>query len=433
LFHSHLSTNNLLQHYEGVENDYDAFSRASHVWSERSITDGQRYDNNNNQQQQQLNQKQPWVVIEVANEYDVQLVVPVLVDLQINYQFPFRVRSGGHNKAGMSTVANGAILSLVRLNHIIIHNNSSIGSSSSSSSIASSDMRIVQLGPAVLVQDFIRTILVKHGYGGVTGYCGTVTEGGFILGGGIGIQSRLYGLGLDNAIGMCIVLANGSVHYVSSNDAATAASTTNITSSLTTKLQEDLFWALRGAGGGSFGVVTEIEYRVHKAEDRLLVLSITLEPSDMGLFLYRLGVEETNLPRNIVAMHDLINTAWLMWSGQNETSFDGAIDYMYELAGRLIPEHAVPSLSQISHHREFAWSDMYTHHGHHGSNISSTPTWGASCWYGFLLPENNTAGIWQDIMHWISVGTKSSAPYLLPDIELWGGAIHDKVTMLGYC
>ena len=251
LFHSHLSTNNLLQHYEGVENDYDAFSRASHVWSERSITDGQRYDNNNNQQQQQLNQKQPWVVIEVANEYDVQLVVPVLVDLQINYQFPFRVRSGGHNKAGMSTVANGAILSLVRLNHIIIHNNSSIGSSSSSSSIASSDMRIVQLGPAVLVQDFIRTILVKHGYGGVTGYCGTVTEGGFILGGGIGIQSRLYGLGLDNAIGMCIVLANGSVHYVSSNDAATAASTTNITSSLTTKLQEDLFWALRGAGGGS--------------------------------------------------------------------------------------------------------------------------------------------------------------------------------------
>jgi hypothetical protein len=327
----------------------------------------------------------------------------------------------------MSTVANGAILSLIRLNHIIM-NNRSIIISSSSSSIASSDTRFVQLGPAVLVQDFIRTILVKHGYGGVTGYCGTVAEGGFILGGGIGIQSRLYGLGLDNAIGMRIVLADGSVHYVSSNDAAaTAASTTNITSSLTTQLQEDLFWALRGAGGGSFGIVTEIEYRVHKAEDRLLVLSITLEPSDMGLFLYRLGVEELNLPRNIVAMHDQINTAWLMWSGQNETSFDGAIDYMNELAGRLIPEHAVPSLSQISHHREFAWSDMYTqHHGHHGSNISSTQTWGASCWYGFLLPENNTEIIWQDIMHWVSVGTKSSAPYLLPDIELWGGAIHDK-------
>jgi len=439
MFNSRSSTNDLR------DND-DEFARASHVWNERSIhvwnersiSNAIAIDGQHDHDEQKQGQQQPWVVIEVANERDVQLVVPVLVDLQIKHQFPFRVRSGGHNKAGMSTVAKGAVLSLVRLNHIIMN---STGSSSSSStnndvtSTASSDAKIVQLGPAVFVQDFIRTILVKHGYGGVTGYCGTVAEGGFILGGGIGIQSRLYGLGLDNAVGMRIVLADGSVHYVSSSssdddDVVSSIelqlvhdTTTNMTSSLTQLQKKDLFWGLRGAGGGSFGVVTEIEYRVHKAEDRLLVLSITLEPSDMAILLYRLGVEEPNLPRNLVAMHDIVNTAWLMWSGQNETSFDGAIDYMNELAGRLIPEHAVSYLSQIN---DYAWSDMYTQHGHHRSNISSTPTWGASCWYGFLLPENNTEIIWRDIMYWISIGTQTSAPYLLPDIELWGGAIHDK-------
>ena len=439
MFNSHSSSTN-----DSREDD-DEFARAYHVWNERSISnaiaiDGQ-HDHDEHKKQGQL--QRPWVVIEVANERDVQLVVPVLVDLQIKHRFPFRVRSGGHNKAGMSTVAKGAVLSLVRLNRIIVNSTGSSSSSSSTNndvtSTASSDAIIVQLGPAVLVQDFIRTILVKHGYGGVTGYCGTVAEGGFILGGGIGIQSRLYGLGLDNAVGMRIVLADGSVHYVSSSSSDddddvvssielqlvhdTTTTTTNMTSSLTQLQKKDLFWGLRGAGGGSFGVVTEIEYRVHKAEDRLLVLSITLEPSNMAILLYRLGVEEPNLPRNLVAMHDIVNTAWLMWSGQNETSFDGAIDYMNELAGRLIPEHAVSYLSQIN---DFAWSDMYTQHGHHRSIISSTPTWGASCWYGFLLPENNTEIIWRDIMYWISIGTQTSAPYLLPDIELWGGAIHDK-------
>ena len=76
------------------------------------------------------------------------------------------------------------------------------------------------------------------GYGGVVGFCPGVAEGGFLLGGGIGVQTRLHGLGLDNVLEVNMVDYTGKVYEVSSSK------------------HEDLFFALRGAGNGNFGVVT---------------------------------------------------------------------------------------------------------------------------------------------------------------------------------
>jgi len=108
-----------------LSNTSSSFCQASHVWSERSIqgNDGLR------------RRRRPWVVIEVANEADVQRTLPVLVDLQVRWDFPFRVRSGGHNKAGHSTVAGGAVLSLVRLNHIRLLDMNDTAAISATSSI----------------------------------------------------------------------------------------------------------------------------------------------------------------------------------------------------------------------------------------------------------------------------------------------------------
>jgi FAD/FMN-containing dehydrogenase len=71
----------------------------------------------------------------------------------------------------------------------------------------------------------------------------TVGTGGFVQGGGVGFESRRFGLAADNLLAADVVLADGS--FVRCSE----------------RRNEDLFWALRGAGGGNFGIVTRFEFQ----------------------------------------------------------------------------------------------------------------------------------------------------------------------------
>jgi FAD/FMN-containing dehydrogenase len=95
---------------------------------------------------------------------------------------------------------------------------------------------------------------VDHtGHQAVGGMCGTVGPVGFSLGGGHGPIIRSHGLGADNIVSAKLVLAEGSLVEVS--EAAVAAD----------PALADLWWALRGGGGGTFGVVVEIAVRRYEA------------------------------------------------------------------------------------------------------------------------------------------------------------------------
>jgi FAD/FMN-containing dehydrogenase len=73
-----------------------------------------------------------------------------------------------------------------------------------------------------------------------SGSCPTVAVGGLVLGGGMGLAGRAYGLTLDRVRSFDVVTADGRRRRVEGED--------------------DLFWALRG-GGGSFGIVTAVRLR----------------------------------------------------------------------------------------------------------------------------------------------------------------------------
>ncbi|KAH9896809.1 FAD-binding domain-containing protein [Cubamyces lactineus] len=81
--------------------------------------------------------------------------------------------------------------------------------------------------------------------GGVAAGGSVGAAGGWVLGGGQSLVSPVYGLGVDNVLELALVLANGS------------HATTNAYE------HPDLFWALRGGGGGTFGVVTSVTYKTY--------------------------------------------------------------------------------------------------------------------------------------------------------------------------
>lgn len=85
---------------------------------------------------------------------------------------------------------------------------------------------------------------VEHGLAAQAGSAGGVGVTGYLLSGGISWLSRLRGLAVNDVVRLGVVTADGDRHTVDLDHEA------------------GLFWALRG-GGGSFGVVTGIELRLH--------------------------------------------------------------------------------------------------------------------------------------------------------------------------
>ena len=82
----------------------------------------------------------------------------------------------------------------------------------------------------------------EHGLAGLAGSSGTVGVVGYSLGGGLGWLGRRYGLACNSVLAVEIVTADGRLRRVDADH------------------EPELFWALRGGGGGSFGVVTAIEF-----------------------------------------------------------------------------------------------------------------------------------------------------------------------------
>jgi hypothetical protein len=168
--------------------------------------------------------KHPHAVAQPLDTHDVQ----TLVGWAARHQVRLAIRSGGHSYAGYSTISNGVMVDLRRMRGVSL--------SGSTATIA----------PGAQLID-VYSALAAHGRTIPAGSCPSVGIGGHCLGGGMGLAGRKFGLTTDNLRGATIVTADGRALNVSASS------------------HDDLFWALRGAGGGSFGIVTKLKLRVHHA------------------------------------------------------------------------------------------------------------------------------------------------------------------------
>ena len=105
------------------------------------------------------------------------------------------------------------------------------------------EQRIAVAAPGLLLADLDRATQ-EHGLATPLGVVSVTGIAGLTLGGGIGWLNGKHGLACDNVLAAEIVTADGELRTVNADQ------------------HTDLYWAIRG-GGGNFGVVTSITYRLH--------------------------------------------------------------------------------------------------------------------------------------------------------------------------
>jgi hypothetical protein len=139
-----------------------------------------------------------------------------------------RARSGGHSYEAFSVANDSIVIDVSCMNNVSVD--------------PCKQLAKIEAGNTLL------PLYEKLSHYGVTipgGTCPGVGIAGLTLGGGFGMNTRLWGMTCDNVIALEMVDAEGKIVHADKYNNA------------------DLFWASCGGGGGNFGIVTSFTFQVH--------------------------------------------------------------------------------------------------------------------------------------------------------------------------
>ncbi|PKX88378.1 FAD-binding oxidoreductase [Aspergillus novofumigatus IBT 16806] len=166
--------------------------------------------------------KQPLVCARPRTEQEVSHLVQLCTEESV----PFAVRSGGHDFFGRSLVHKGVLIDMRAMDSVRVE----------------PDQASARVGGGVIAGPLQET-LNSHGLFTPTGQAKSVGYVSWACGGGYGFYVGTYGFEVDQILGARVVLARG--HVVDTDE------------------DPELLWALRGAGAGIFGIVTELRVKVY--------------------------------------------------------------------------------------------------------------------------------------------------------------------------
>ncbi|KAJ7127944.1 FAD-binding domain-containing protein [Mycena epipterygia] len=147
------------------------------------------------------------------------------------------VKASGHDYLGRSTAPHSLLIRTTKFQNMSFSDDFSVGSQNLGS--------VVTVGSGVNLQT-LYTQTKANGKIMVGGTAATVcAAGGYVQGAGHSAVAPLFGLAADNALEFHVVVASGELIKVNSIS------------------NPDLFWAMRGGGGGSWGVIVSATFRVY--------------------------------------------------------------------------------------------------------------------------------------------------------------------------
>ncbi len=165
--------------------------------------------------------RRPSAIVRAGSAADISATIRAARELGS----PLAIRGGGHNVAGNGTIDGTIILDLGGLTAVHVD----------------VDSRTVTIEPGATLADVDRAT-TPHGLAVPIGVVSGTGMAGLTLGGGVGWQTRAYGLTADHLLAADVVTADGSM--IRASETADA----------------ELLWGLRG-GGGNFGVVASFTYQ----------------------------------------------------------------------------------------------------------------------------------------------------------------------------
>jgi FAD binding domain/Berberine and berberine like len=166
--------------------------------------------------------------------------VAAAIDFARRHNVRLVVKGGGHSYLGASSAPGSLLIWTRPMNAITIHDAFAPQGSSAA------PVPAVSVGAGCIWLNVYQAVTGGSGRYVQGGGCTTVGVAGLLQGGGFGSFSKRYGLAAASLLEAEIVTADGKTRVVNAAQ------------------EPDLFWALKGGGGGTFGVLTRLTLATHE-------------------------------------------------------------------------------------------------------------------------------------------------------------------------